>query len=323
MSRFESFLGPLMEEYLSYRENLGYCIRSSFSKLKRFDRYVEKKDITREQLDPLFFLEMRTELKVEPRTVNCTIASTRMFFQYLVRRGYYDENPLKDVPYLPQWTSIPFIFSCEETDRLLTAVSNRIRRNRQYFLKDLSQYMAILLMARCGLRISETIGLLCHHYRPEEQSLYIEQTKFKKDRLIPLPRQICQEMANYLAARGVLASPYNPFLLAGLYKRSLSEPRIYHMFRGAVKDIGLDRPRQRIANTIISPPTPHSLRHSFAVNILKQVKERGASPQNALPILAVYMGHSEYKHTVKYLKLADANHHRRITGFISSKKACP
>jgi len=321
MSRFESFMGPLMEEYLSYRENLGYCISPSFSHLKIFDRYIEKKNITREKLDPLFFLEMRTELKVEPRTVNRTIASTRVFFQYLVRLGYYTDNPLKDVPYLPEWSLIPFIFSCEETDRLLTAVSNRIRRNRQYFLKDLSQYMAILLMARCGLRISETIGLLCHHYRPEEQSLYIEQTKFKKDRLIPLPRQIWQEMANYLAVRGVLASPHNPFLLAGLYQRSLSKPRIYNMFRGAVKDIGLDRPRQRIANTIISPPTPHSLRHSFAVNTLKQVKQRGASPQNALPILAVYMGHSEYKHTVKYLKLADADHHRQITRFIVSNKA--
>ena len=321
MSRFESFLGPLMEEYLSYRKKLGYCISPSFSNLKIFDRYIEKKNITREKLDPLFFLEMRTELKVEPRTVNRTIASTRVFFQYLVRLGYYTDNPLKDVPYLPEWSLIPFIFSCEETDRLLTAVSNRIRRNRQYFLKDLSQYMAILFMARCGLRISETIGLLCHHYRPEEQSLYIEQTKFKKDRLIPLPRQIWQEMANYLAVRGVLASPHNPFLLAGLYQRSLSKPRIYNMFRGAVKNIGLDQSRQRIANTIISPPTPHSLRHSFAVNTLKQVKQRGASPQNALPILAVYMGHSEYKHTVKYLKLADADHHRQITRFILSNKA--
>ncbi len=321
MSRFESFLGPLMEEYLSYREKLGYCISPSFSHLKIFDRYVEKKNITREKLDPLFFLEMRTELKVEPRTVNRTIASTRVFFQYLVRLGYYTDNPLKDVPYLPEWSLIPFIFSCEETDRLLTAVSNRIRRNRQYFLKDLSQYMAILLMARCGLRISETIGLLCHHYRPEEQSLYIEQTKFKKDRLIPLPRQIWQEMANYLAARGVLALPHNPFLLAGLYQRSLCDTGISHMFREAVKAIGLDQPRQRMANTIISPPTPHSLRHSFAVNTLKQVKQRGASPQNALPILAVYMGHSEYKHTVKYLKLADADHHRQITRFIVSNKA--
>ena len=60
-----------------------------------------------------------------------------------------------------------------------------------------------------------------------------------------------------------------------------------------------------IGNTVFSSPTPHSLRHSFAVNTLKCVKERGRSAQNALPVLAAYMGHSEYKHTIKYLKFLD------------------
>jgi len=60
-------------------------------------------------------------------------------------------------------------------------------------------------------------------------------------------------------------------------------------------------------------------RHSFAVNTLKKVKERGMSPQNALPVLAVYMGHSEYKHTTKYLKLAGADHHRQFTNFMVKK----
>jgi site-specific recombinase XerD len=308
---------------LSHRQNLGYGIKPSLSHLRIFDRYLKRKKSRQERLEPLFFLEMRSELKFEPRSVNRIIASTRVFFHYLVRRGYYQENPVKDVPYLPEWTSIPYIFSENETDRLLEAVIGRIRQNQRYFLKDFSQYMAILLMARCGLRIAETIRLCRHQYRPDEKTLYIEKTKFKKDRLIPIPRPIWREMDNYLALRDAWAATDNPFLLAGLDKRSLCDARIRPMFSDAVKDIGLDQPRQRIANTIISPPSPHSLRHSFAVNILKQVKERGASAQNALPILAVYMGHSEYKHTVKYLKLADANHHRRITRFLSSKKACP
>lgn len=317
--QFDSFLGPLLEEYLSYRENLGYSIKIAKYDLRLFDRYLKKKGV-REKLQPLFFLEMRSDLKLEPRTVNRIITVTRVFFQYLVRRGYYPDNPVKDIPYLPEWTSIPFIFSADETDRLLAAVIKRIRHKPKYFLRDFSQYMSILLMARCGLRISETRRLLRHQYRSDEKTIYIEKTKFKKDRLIPLPRQVGQEMENYLPVRDALAPTANPFLLAGIDQGSLYNGGILKMFRCAVRDIGLDQPRQRIATMIISRPIPHSLRHSFAVNTLKRIKQRGLSTQNALPVLAVYMGHSKYKHTLKYLKLADADHHRQFTGFIASQK---
>jgi len=311
-----------MEEYLNYRGKLGYSIQGTKSHLRLFDRYLIEKGV-RGKLQPLFFLEMRTALKMEPRTVNLTITAARVFFQYLVRREYYPDNPVKDIPYLAEWTSIPFIFSENETDYLLAGVIKRIRHKEKYFLKDFSQYMSIMLMARCGLRISETRRLLRHQYRLDEKTLYIEKTKFKKDRLIPLPRQAGQEMDNYLPVRDALAPAENPFLLAGLDQRGLYNCGILRMFRCAVRDIGLDQQRQRVATMIISPPIPHSLRHSFAVNILKQVKERGVSAQNALPILAVYMGHSEYKHTLKYLKLADAEHHRQLTQFIATKKAGP
>jgi integrase/recombinase XerD len=48
------------------------------------------------------------------------------------------------------------------------------------------------------------------------------------------------------------------------------------------------------------------LRHAFAVNTLKSVREIGQSAQNALPILAAYMGHKNPKSTAVYLKVADA-----------------
>jgi len=317
--RFDSFLGPLLEEYVNYRQNLGYSMEPTRGYLQQFDRYVKAIKRKPGKLKPLFFLKMRSDLKMEPRSANRIIASSRVFFQYLVRRGIYCDNPVKDVPYLSEWALIPFIFSESETDRLLEAATGLMRRDRMYFLKDFSQYMSIVLMARCGLRISETIRLCRHQYRADEKTLYIEKTKFKKDRLIPVPSNIWREMDNYLTVRDALASADNSFLLAGLFERSLCDDKIRTMFRLAVNDIGLDQPRQRIGNTIISSPTPHSLRHSFAVNTLKRVKERGLSPQNALPILAVYMGHSEYKHTTKYLKLADADHHRRITHFMANK----
>ena len=44
------------------------------------------------------------------------------------------------------------------------------------------------------------------------------------------------------------------------------------------------------------------------------------SPQNALPVLAVYMGHSEYKHTIKYLKVIDAEQRQGLLDAAASQK---
>ncbi len=87
----------------------------------------------------------------------------------------------------------------------------------------------------------------------------------------------------------------------------------------AVSDIGLEQSRQIIGNVNISSPTSHSLRHSFAVNTLNSVKNRGGSTQNALPILAAYMGHSEYKHTIKYLKFIDAQQRLGLVNFVRTQ----
>jgi len=87
-----------------------------------------------------------------------------------------------------------------------------------------------------------------------------------------------------------------------------------------VKNIGLDQPRQVVGNKNFSSPTPHSLRHSFAINTLNSIKDRGKSAQNALPVLATYMGHVEYKHTIKYLKVLGAEHRRQLFHFATSQK---
>ncbi len=132
---------------------------------------------------------------------------------------------------------------------------------------------------------------------------------------------VAVELENYLAVRKILIGAHqNPFLLAGAKKKGLNDNRVRCVFHQAVKDIGLDQARQVIGNTNFSAPTVHSLRHSFAVNTLKTVQARGRSPQNALPVLATYMGHSEYKYTVKYLKMIDAKKRKQFLDFSLEQK---
>jgi len=324
MKPFESFLGQKIEKYVAYRKSLGFSLHPMTSHIRSFDRYLAMRNPDPTVLRPSFFLELRTDLNLESRSVNCILSTTRMFFQYLVRQGVYTVNPVKDIPLLPENEIIPFIFSEKQVDLLLKAVLNSIRKNQRYFLKDLTGYMAILLLARCGMRISEPLKMKIDHYRPKEKTLYIEKTKFKKDRLIPVPMPVAAELENYLCARNVLIGDYqNPFLLASTQKKGLNDYRVRCVFGQALKDIQIHQSRQVIGNINFSAPTVHSLRHSFAVNTLKKVQARGRSPQNALPVLAAYMGHSEYKHTVKYLKMIDAKKRKQFLDFALLQKENP
>jgi len=319
MKNFESFMAPQLEEFLAYRQSLGYATRGYRSYLHIFDRYVKETKAQWVSLHPGFFLEMRANLNMEARSVNRIISTVRVLFQFLVRREYVADNPLKDIPLLKENAIVPFVFSAEQIDHLLEAMCRRLRKSKGHFLHDLALYTAVVVLARCGMRISEPLRLLRHHYRGDDKTISIEKTKFKKDRLIPVPKAAIREIENYLSLRGsLLAHDENPYLLAGRKQRPLSGEQVRYLFRKVVKDIGLDQPRRVIGTMNLSQPTVHSLRHSFAVNTLKEIKERGKSPQHALPVLAVYMGHSEYKHTTKYLKFLDAEHRQGLIDFAIS-----
>ena len=321
MKPFESFLAEHIQQFITYRQSLGYEISRSRSHLKTFDRYLMDKKVEKTLLPPSFFLQLRSDLKIEPRSVNTILSSLRVFFQFLIRKGIYDQNPLQDIPELAENDIVPFVFSPQQIDQLLAAGCKRLRQTKKHYLHGLSQYMAILLMARCGLRISEPLRLKPHHYRNTEKTLYIEKTKFKKDRLIPVPMAVATAMENYLAVRdALLFNQQNHFLLAGFKQKGLNDNTLRNHFHRAVEDIGLKRPRQIIGNMIFSAPTPHSLRHSFAVNTLNDVKHRGDCPQNALPVLAAYMGHREYRYTTQYLKVLDAKQRQQLFYFAKSQK---
>ena len=304
------------EEFLDYRNSLGYAMRPYRSYLHVFDRYLTQTEAEWSSLDPAFFLEMSANLKMESRSVNKILTTARVFFKFLARRGYVRENPLQDIPFRKENTIIPFVFSPAQIDQLLDAVCKKIRKTKGRFLTDLSLYLAMLLMARCGLRISEPTRLLTQHYRGDEATIYIEKTKFSKDRLIPIPKCLTTEIKNYLSVRkSLLRDEQSPYLLLRANQRPLTDYQVRRLFHIALKDIGTHESRKVIGNVNFSQPTPHSLRHSFAVHTLIRIKERGESAQEALPVLAAFMGHSEYKYTSVYLRVADAQMRKNLVDF--------
>jgi integrase len=127
------------------------------------------------------------------------------------------------------------------------------------------------------------------------------------------------EIENYLSVRkSLLPHDENPYLLAGNQQKGLRDYQVRNLFHQSVKDIALTRHKQNIGNVTFGSPLPHSMRHAFAINTLKHIRDRGESTQYALPILAAYMGHRKYQYTHAYLKVLDAKH---IPGLIEFSKS--
>jgi integrase len=306
MRSFESFLAPELEAYIRHRASIGHKDKNLRSLLRPLDLYVKEAEADWGSLQPTFFLGLRETFDGEASAINGILSAARCFFAFLVNKGEIAQNPLQDVPPLPLRPYIPFVFSLEEIENLLHAIQKRMCVDQSHDSRNTATYMAILLMARCGLRISEPLKLLLRDYDPKDGTIYITKSKFQTDRIIPIPKSVMIEIEEYLATRNPETN--NDYLLIGKKQNPLSTYHIYPLFRQAVKEIGLDQPRRIEANIIFAPPTPHSLRHSFAVNTLKLIRERGKSMRNALPLLAYYMGHRSIVSTSRYLKVPSAEH---------------
>ena len=307
MKPFESFMAKELQEYADYRKALGYAKKSIRPPLLAFDRYLKAHNTGWQDLKPGFFLKLRNDVAAHPNTANRKISELRSLFNYLVRKGVIEQNPLKDIPPLPERYFVPFVFSPEQTDRLLAAVCKNIRKTEKHMLFDMALYLALVMLARCGMRINEPLRLLKHHYRADDGTVYIERTKFRKDRLVPVPKAVLKQIENYLSLRSTLSiDDKNPFLLAGRRLWPLNDDHVRDRFHQAVAHIGLKRSKKTMGNITFGAPMPHSLRHSFAINTLNRIKQRGISPQQALPVLAAYMGHRKYQYTGAYLKVKSA-----------------
>jgi integrase/recombinase XerD len=319
MKQFESFIKDKLEEFIVYRENLGFKSNNVRYSLRHLDRYIVEKTATWDELTPRFFLDFQNWISGENRTVNTIFSASHMFFKFLVRQEYFAENLLQDIPSKSENRFIPFIFTPEEVEQLLVVIQQRIRKTETWFLRDYTVYMALLLLSRCGLRISEPLRLSLSSYRPKEGTIYIENTKFHKDRLIPMPQAVATEIDNYLLFRLHCGDKNNRYLFPGITKgRGLTVNHVYAVFYKAVKEIGKTRKKYVIGTTTFGAPTVHSMRHSFAVNTLKEIKLRGDNPQKALPVLAAYMGHRKYRYTSLYLKMLDAEHRNNLVDFTIS-----
>lgn len=147
-----------------------------------------------------------------------------------------------------------------------------------------------------GLRIGEALALEVGDLDTRGQLLAIRPGRFGKARTLLLLASTVHALAGYIEhpLRRGPASASAPIFVSG-WRRRLSHPTAVHDRRAAC----------RLAGIAARQPTPHDLRHSFAVGRILAWYDEGRNVDRLLPALSTYLGHVSVENTRVYRSMIE------------------
>jgi integrase/recombinase XerD len=151
--------------------------------------------------------------------------------------------------------------------------------------KLLKQRIVLALIYSAGLRGKEVINLKISDIDFERMTIHIRQTKYKKDRIVPLSHTMATGLQKYMSAE-------NPYI----WLFNGKQPDSQYSMRGLSWIM-----RENLKKTSISKDVNlHSLRHTYATHLL----EEGLN----IVTLKDLLGHADITTTMIYLHVAQCRH---------------
>ena len=247
-------------------ENYGRDLRLFFAPLQKALRAVSWRDIEH-------FIQQQHQAQLAATTINRRLHALKHFFDYLVmERQTLVTNPVKPSHLLRQGRPLPKKLSQDQVRPLFTQITNPL---------DHALYLLIL---RCGLRVSEVARLRRSDLDWEQQSLRIDQGKGRKDRVVYVSADALAALRTCLAVRPAAVPGEVVFWNQKRPHRALSSK-------------GMQKKMERYAKAAGIKASCHSLRHTFASNLL----EEGAEVISIKELL----GHASMESSERYAKLSN------------------
>lgn len=189
--------------------------------------------------------------------------------------------------------SVPYLFSPEEIRDLMQAAAALPSPTWSRTMTTL-----IGLMAATGLRTSEAFRLDDIDHDLEAGTLLVRHSKNGRSRLLPLHPSTSTALSSYQQDRRAARSPEAgaALLVSARGHRLGQRVPVGSTFRTLLQVAGISAPPGR------RPPRLHNLRHTFAVNTLRDWHLDGQPVQPRLPALSDYLGHINPHHTYWYLQ---------------------
>ena len=223
------------------------------------------------------------------------------FFRHAISRGHATRSPLPapdSEPRKPR-SAPPYVFSRDELQRLFGSIDTSRQRSVQLDADTLRALL--LLLYGAGLRFGEAQRLTFDNVDLNEAVLTIRDTKFFKNRLVPVAPTLAGALQGYVARRGQRPLPKGmaSTVLANRDGTPLAKRTVQIAFAKVLDVAGIRHDKGDGRQS----PCLHSLRHAAALHRLEAWYRQGADVQRLLPALSTWLGHAHLDGTQVYLSM--------------------
>lgn len=208
-----------------------------------------------------YLVHLVRERKVSWSHYNVTVCALRFLYRVTLGKDW----PIKHIPYAKRPKRLPSVLSGEEVVRLLECVTNVRYR------------LVLMTMYATGLRVSEATRLRIEDIDSQRMTIHVRAGKGAKDRMVPLSPVLLEALRSYWRT----ARP-TTWLFPG---SGSGGPIRLETIREACR-------RATLAARLVKRVTPHTLRHSFASQLL----EEGVD----IRTIQKWLGHSQLRTTALY-----------------------
>lgn len=291
---FHSLLKDSLQGFVDEKKAIGYSFAKGESLLKQFDKVVTSLPQDIDMLTKDLVMKW-TERRPEEATSTQLgrISLMRGLAEYMNRMGNTAYVYPKAMVTVERYSYTPYIFTEKEIASIFT-VCDDFAISYQSPNRHLVLSLIFRILYGCGLRISEAVNLTIADVNLKEGIIFIKNTKFNKERTIPIAdtlRNRCIEYNRLVNTGKPETSYFFPSPLGGHYKSNT----IYILFRQILWAANISHTGKG--------PRLHDLRHTFAVHCLKKWVLGNRDITNCIPYLSAYLGHEDLRGSQHYLRL--------------------
>ena len=204
-------------------------------------------------------------LKLSENQIHSRLNAIKFYFEQVLHQTDF----FFEIPRPKKVSSLPKVLSQAEIKRLFLVTEN------------IKHKLILKIAYGLGLRVSEIVSLQLSDIDSDRMLVHIKNAKGKKDRYVPLPQVLLDELREYYKI-------YKPkkYLFEGQYNEPYAIRSAQVVFKNAMKKAKINK-----------PIGIHGLRHSYATHLL----EYGTD----MTFIQKLLGHNQIKTTQVYAKVTN------------------
>jgi integrase len=294
MNKFKLQINKALDDFLKYRQALGYSAVSHEKILRRFTKYIAETVPDCSSLTQEIVMSWYSE---QSGKLSEKASCVRQFAEYLNAVGIEAYVlPRKIAPFSKSQKDAAYVFTDDELRRLFIAIDDMPENKAEPFMTDVLPVM-FRLTYTCGLRPNESRKLLCKDINLDTGEIIIAKTKNNKERLVVMSDSMTKLCRKYDSKRVVFSKNsgyFFPRLDGGTFTAEVVQQQFKDCWRRANQDI---------YSKMLPAVRVYDLRHRFATAALVRWLEQGKDIKTKLVYLRTYMGHESFDDTLYYVHL--------------------